>query len=321
MVDTHYDLLSICYTCYLKNDYTKIEQIANKITNNSDNIKCIFANLYFMSEKEMKEELHESYYNPNISILTMFKISKQILEYYLPNIEFIYSIEGCDYLDINDLEPLYNEGLRSIVPVWNNQNRYGSGNRSDKGLTVDGINFVNKAIELGIGIDLSHANLNTFYGLIETIKNNKIKGNRVVCYASHSNSRMLCDRQRNLDDAQLIALKEVNGLVGVFSNRNFVTTDYNQSKEQIANYYLKHIIHVSQIVGVDNVMVSTDDMSFMGDIDPEYLDTVMFDYSNIYQDLYMLLQGYFSKFGAKKILCENAYTQIINKLNKNQKTK
>ena len=28
MVDAHYDLLSICYTCYLKNDYTKIQEIA-----------------------------------------------------------------------------------------------------------------------------------------------------------------------------------------------------------------------------------------------------------------------------------------------------
>ena len=78
MVDAHYDLLSICYVCYLKNDYTKIEEISKKIKNN--NIKCIFASLYFMSIDEMQEELHENYYNPEVSILTMFKISKQILE-------------------------------------------------------------------------------------------------------------------------------------------------------------------------------------------------------------------------------------------------
>ena len=135
MVDTHYDLLSICYVCYLKNDYSKIEKIANEIKNNNGNIKCIFANLYFMSKEEMKEELHENYYNCNISVLDMFKISKQILEYYLPNIEFIYSIEGCDFVDINDLDQLYNEGLRAIVPVWNTENKFGSGNRTNNGLT------------------------------------------------------------------------------------------------------------------------------------------------------------------------------------------
>ena len=253
MVDAHYDLLSICYTCYLKNDYSKIEEISKKINNNK-NIKCIFANLYFMSEEEMKAELHENYYNQNISILTMFKISKKILEYYLPNIEFIYSIEGCGYVDINDLESLYEERLRSIVPVWNTENKYGSGNRTNKGLTKEGIEFINKAIDLGIGIDLSHANINTFYGIIELIKENQNLGKKVICYASHSNSRVLCNKERNLDDNQLKALKEVNGLVGIFCNKHFITKDYNLTKKEINDIYLKHIIHISNIVGIDNTM-------------------------------------------------------------------
>ena len=80
---------------------------------------------------------------------------------------------------------------------------------------------------------------------------------------------------------------------------------------------------MSEIVGIDSIMLSTDDMSFMGDIDPEYLDTVMFDYSNIYENIYELLQKHFSKFAAKKILHENAYNQIVTKLNpkENNKTK
>lgn len=318
MIDTHYDLLSICYTCYLKNDYSKIEEIVNKIKNNKD-IKCIFANLYFMSKEEMKEELHENYYNPNISILDMFKISKQILEHYLPNIEFIYSIEGCDFVDINNLDELYDEGLRSIVPVWNTENKYGSGNRTDKGLTEEGIKFINKAIDLGIGIDLSHANINTFYGIMELIKENQNLGKEVICYASHSNSRTLCNKERNLDDNQLKALKEVNGLVGIFCNKHFIIKDYNLTKEEINDIYLKHIIHISNIVGIDNVMLSTDDMSFMIDIDPEYEDTIMFDYSNIEKEISDLLQTHFSILTTNKIMCENAYEKIINKLNNKNK--
>lgn len=322
MVDSHYDLLTICYVCYLKNDYTKIEKIAQDINNNLGNIKCIFANLYFMSEDEMKEELHENYYNPNVSILTMFKISKRILEYYLPNIDFIYSIEGCDYLDIKDLDELYEEELRSIVPVWNTENKYGSGNRTDKGLTKEGINLINKAIELGIGIDLSHANINTFYGMIEVIKENKKLGKDVICYASHSNSKALCNKERNLDDNQLKALKEVNGLVGIFCNKHFITKDYNLSKEEIDLLYLKHIIHISKIIGLDNIMLSTDDMRFMIDIDPEYEDTVMFDYSNISKEIFNLLQTYFNISTTNKIMFENIYDKVINKLNtKSNKTK
>lgn len=320
MVDTHYDLLSICYVCYLKNDYTKIEEIVKKIKSNKEAIKCIFANLYFMSEEEMINELHPNYYNPNVSVLDMFKISKEILESYFKDIDFVYSIEGCDYVDIKDLELLYNEGLRSIILVWNTENKYGSGNRTEKGLTKDGINFINKAIELGIGIDLSHANLNTFYGMLEVIKENQKLGREVVCFASHSNSRKLCTRVRNLTDTQLKLIKEVNGLVGVFSNRNFITQNYNLSKEEQKLEYLKHIIYISNIIGIDNVMLSTDDMSFCGDIDPEYYEIPIYNYSNIAFETKETLLKAFSLEDTNKILYDNAYIKIIEKLNiKNSK--
>lgn len=320
MIDTHYDLLSICYVCYLKNDYTEIEKIVKKIKTDGD-IKSIFANLYFMSEEEMKEELHPFYYNKNISILEMFKISKNILENYLPDIDFIYSIEGCDYLNIEDLEYLYNEGLKSIILVWNNENKYASGNRTDKGLTLDGINFINKAIELGIGIDLSHANLNTFYGLIEVIKENKQNGKDVICYASHSNSKELCDRNRNLNYDQLKKIKEIDGLVGVFSNRNFITLNKSLTKQEQQLEYLKHIIYISNIIGVDNVMLSTDDMSFCGYLDPEYYELPIFDYSNISSETKELLLKYFNEEDTNKILYKNAYSKIIDKLNDKKRIK
>lgn len=313
MVDTHYDLLSICYVCYLKNDYTKIEDISKQILNND--MKAIFANLYFMSLEEMKKELDPNYYNSNVSILEMFKISKRILKRYLPNIDFVYSIEGCDFLSIDDLEPLYDEGLRSIILVWNTENKYGSGNRTEKGLTEDGIKFLNKAIDLGIGIDLSHANKNTFYGMIEVIKENKNQGKDVICYASHSNSRKLCDRERNLTDLQLKEIKDVDGLVGVFSNRNFVTLDKSLSKDMEADLYLEHIIHIEEIVGKENVMLSTDDMKFCGEIDINYMNAPIFDYSNLETKVKNLLLKHYKVDDANKFLYENAYKKIINKLN------
>ena len=269
----------------------------------------------------MKNQLHKNYYNPNVSLLDMFKISNEILESYLPDIDFIYCIEGCDYIDIEDLELLYNEGLRSIILVWNTENKYGSGNRTNKGLTKEGIEFINKAIDLGIGIDLSHANLNTFYGLIEVIKENQKLGRDVICYASHSNARKLCDRERNLTDEQLKLIKEANGLVGVFSNRNFITKDYSITKEQQKLEYLKHIIHISNIIGVDNVMISTDDMSFCGDIDPEYYEIPIYEYSNIVLETKQTLLKYFSLENTNKILCDNAYNKIIDKLNMKKKCK
>ena len=91
--------------------------------------------------------------------------------------------------------------------------------------------------------------------------------------------------------------------------------------KRMVNIYLKHIIHISNIVGIDNTMLSTDDMSFMIDIDPEYEDTVMFNYSNITKEISNLLQTHFSISTTNKIMCDNAYEKIINKLNRKNKYK
>lgn len=307
MIDTHYDLLTVAYLCYLKNDYRMLKEISVDV--NKSGVKRIFANLYFMSKEEMINELSECYYNKNVSILEMFKISKKILKEYIPRINFIYSIEGCDYLDISDLDALYEEGLRSIILVWNNKNKYGSGNKSDDGLTKEGRKILDKAISLGIGIDLSHANEKTFFDMIEVIKNNLKQKKQVICYASHSNVRMLCNRNRNLTDEQILALKEVNGLVGVFSNKNFVTLENNNFKIE----YLKHIIYLSKLIGIENIMLSTDDMKFLGSIDAYYLTSNIFNYSNIANEIKSLLTKYFSCDNVNKIMFDNCYNKVLSK--------
>lgn len=313
MIDAHYDLLSICYVCYKKNDYSKIEKYAEEIK--TSGVKCIFANLYFESIDEMNEEFGCEYYNPNVSILDMFKISKMVLENYLPDMQFIYSIEGCDYLEINDLEPLYNEGLRSILLVWNNKNKYGSGNRSENGLTDEGRAFLNKAIDLGMGIDVSHANINTFFGIIDVVKEAINNGKNVVCYASHSNSRTLHEKARNLNDEQLYALKEINGLVGVLSNSHFISSGVNSPYEVQSKDYLEHIKYISNIVGRENVMLSTDNMMFLADYDSEYGICGIYDYSNLKYQVERELLTYFNREDTDNILFNNAYNKIVNKLN------
>ena len=312
MVDAHYDLLSIAYVCYLKNDYSKIINIAKEIKKSG--VKSVFANLYFMSREEMEYELDPNYYKDDISVIEMFKISKQILEYYLPDIEFIYSIEGCDYVDISDLDELYEIGLRSIILVWNTENRYGSGNRTDHSLTEEGKLFLKKAIDLGIGIDLSHANENTFFDIIRLIKQEQNNGKNVICFASHSNARTLCNRNRNLTDKQLEAIKEVRGLVGVLSNKNFVSNKKGLSKRQLEFEYLKQIIYISNVIGRDKVMLSTDDMRFCGDIDSEYLELPIYEYKSLAPNTKNTLKLYFSDDDIEKVMYNNAKEGIIDKL-------
>ena len=155
MFDMHYDLLSVAYCCYLKGDYSYLEEWCKAYRDN--NVRGVVGNLYFMSLDEMKEELHPNYYREDVSVCDMFRISTNIIKEMLPDTELMFSIEGCDFLDVSDLEELYDMGLRNILPVWNNQNEYGSGNRSQEGLTEKGKKLLDKAISLGISIDLSHA--------------------------------------------------------------------------------------------------------------------------------------------------------------------
>lgn len=91
MIDSHDDLLTIAYVCYLKNDSSYLEKISHSF--NENNVAGLFANLYFMGQMEMFEELHPKYYQENISVLEMFKISKKILDFYLPDTNILYSLE------------------------------------------------------------------------------------------------------------------------------------------------------------------------------------------------------------------------------------
>ena len=53
MFDAHYDLLTILYCCYLKNDFSYIEKLQDDLAD----VSSLIANLYFMNKDEMKEKL------------------------------------------------------------------------------------------------------------------------------------------------------------------------------------------------------------------------------------------------------------------------
>ena len=314
MIDTHYDLLSIAYVAYLKNDYSYLEKISKYF--NEHNVTGVIANLYFMSEEEMIDELHPDYYKKDVSVLEMFKKAKEIVEMFFPETDILYSIEGADYIESpEELEKLYDAGLNSLIMCWNTKNKYASGNRSEEGLTELGKDLLDKAIELGLGIDLSHANINSFYDMINYINYKKSNGYDVCVYASHSNSRSLCERERNLNDDQLKAIKTVDGLVGVFSNRNFIVSNKDTAtKEEQESKYIEHIDYIASIVGLDNVMTATDDMDFCKGADPEYGETSIYDYSIIAEKLAQELNKKYGYEVAYNILYKNAYEKVFNKI-------
>lgn len=319
MFDTHYDLLTKLYISYKRNDFSYIEKWIKNYSFN--NVKGLIANLCFMSQKEMKEEYDINYYNDGDSVIDIFRISIELLKKYIPEDIIVFtSIEGCDFLnDENDLIELKKLGLNAILPVWNSKNKFGSGNRSDDGLTKLGEKLISKAVELNIGIDLSHTNQKTFWDIINYLKNNNLNP---VIYASHSNVRSLCNRDRNLEDEQIKAIYELGGFVGVMSNSGFVTyggyserekrigtPDYDKYIEYLKYQYIKHIIHIHKLTGnIESVCVSTDDMGFC-ELD-DYKETNIFDYNNIKEDLRKRLLEYYNEEEVNKIMYENAVKHL-----------
>ena len=321
MIDLHFDLLTKLYVSYLENDFTFIEQFARNY--NKENVCGVIANMCFMSKKEMEREYSKYYFDKSVSVIEMFMISKFLLEEYLDSdISIIMSIEGCDYIDIQDLDILKKQGLQAIIPVWNSKNRYGSGNRSSIGLTNEGIKFIWHAFELGLGVDLSHANRKTFDDIIalaHTAKKNQLNP---IIYASHANCYNLCDRNRNLTDEQLLKIKQFNGVVGLFSHRGFIYKDSLQNRIDnriVISKYLDHIKYLANLFdGLDNICLSTDDMTFCVDKVKEYALCPIFNYGSIKNDLVNLLKKEYNDKEIEKLLYGNAMN-LFNRINKKER--
>ena len=226
----------------------------------------------------------------------------------MPDEKVIFSIEGCDYInDISELEELYNLGLRNILLVWNCPNKYGSGNRGDYGLTDLVREFLIKAIDLGISIDMSHMNKKTFSDTIELIREQKKLGKDVKVIASHSNCFEICHHERNLDDEQLRELKSVDGLLGLVAYGPFVS---DSEDDDLSSMYLEHIERAIAILGIDNIGVSTDDMVFARELFDEDFGKMVFSYHTVKEDLEKLLSQKFTKDEIERIM----YRNVENKL-------
>lgn len=310
MFDFHYDLLTKLYISYLNHDFKEVEEICSSFR--VDNVSMVIANLCFETEEEMKREYHPNYWNPNVGIKEMFYIATNLVSQFVSkDIEVIYSIEGCDYVKLEDLPILYQMGLRSIIPVWNHQNQYGSGNRTDMGLTEKGHKLIELAASLGIAIDLSHANQQTFDGIMDVIEKLQKNNQNVTFFASHSNVRTLCDIPRNLTDEQLLRIHRLGGKVGLFSNRNFVIKDAlkkNISVEKLQEAYLEQIRYVEKLFGgIDSIVLSTDDMGWdaIPAHDPEFSLLAIYPYSKIKNLLFETLSNEYQQEEIEKLLYQN----------------
>lgn len=169
-------------------------------------------------------------------------------------IGLILHAEGISYLKKpEDIDILFNLGLRSLALTWREKNRFGGGNNAQGGLTKLGKEVIELCNEKGIIIDLAHANQKTFFEALKIAKKPVI--------VSHTNVYSLQPHNRNLTDDQLKKIKENGGVV-------CLSVIYDQIGGTKLKDYIKHFLYVINLIGIDYVAFGTD---FDGLIDPDII--------------------------------------------------
>ena len=308
MIDMHYDLLSVLYYCYLRNDFRYVKELQGYF--NDKNVHGLVANFYFMSEEEMQREMK----GRKIDVVEMFKISTELFRKYFPNLDVVFSIEGCDFIkNIDELRKLYELGLRSILLVWNNKNKYGGGTYATGGLTEEGKKFIWEAINLGITIDLSHMNRETFEDTVSILKEAKNKSLNPKVIVSHSDVYELFNHPRNITGEQIKMLKEFKPVMGLVSYAMFLT-DKDEEIEVLKDKYLNHIKHVIDILGINCVGISSDDMEYDSILLGNPVENIIFPYKDLKKEIYNLLIKEFSIEEVNKIMELNIKNKLFEEV-------
>ena len=163
---------------------------------------------------------------------------------------FLLAIEGGEVLEgkISTLPILFQLGFRSLTLTWNQRNSLADGaweNESQGGLTKFGKQVILEMNRLGMLIDVSHLSAAGFWDVI-ALTDKPIA-------ATHSCCASLFEHPRNLSDSQLLALKKVNGIIGI----NFYP-DFLGNKHANIDYVIEHLEHAAAIAGIDFVGLGSD---------------------------------------------------------------
>jgi len=131
------------------------------------------------------------------------------------------------------LEALYDLGFRITTLGWNEKNPLTGSHLTGGGLTPKGIEYVRRAQNLGMIIDVSHISDEAFWDIMN------ITSAPVI--ASHSNSRAVWNVSRNLTDEMFTAICRSGGVAGVNLYAGFL------GKQPDLDTVCDHIFHFLEL--------------------------------------------------------------------------
>jgi membrane dipeptidase len=135
-----------------------------------------------------------------------------------------------------------------MLLAWNYRNLLADGAEEvhGAGLSDFGRQVVTEMNRLGMLVDVSH--------LCEASFNDVLALTTVPVIASHSNSKAICDNERNLTDAQLLKIKNNGGVAGL----NFYPYFLNNTENADIDDVVRHIEHICSVTGEDHIGIGAD---------------------------------------------------------------
>lgn len=151
--------------------------------------------------------------------------------------------------------------LLYVSLTWNDENRFGGGNKSDKGLLPDGRVLLDFLAEQRTSVDLSHTSPRLAHDILDyTYK----KGLDLPVLASHSVYAGVKDIPRNLGDEAAKEIAARGGVIGLNILRSFVTGDASEA-------FVRQLQHARELGVLDRAQALGTDFFYRLDVPPELL--------------------------------------------------
>ncbi|MEO9891156.1 dipeptidase [Aurantibacter sp.] len=174
--------------------------------------------------------------------------------------------------DLANIEKYYELGARYISLSHNGHSQFCDSHTGEEnnewlhnGLSKLGEDAVKEMNRLGIMIDVSHPSKESMKQMISLSK--------APIIASHSSARALCNHSRNLDDEQLLLMKENGGVVQTVAFSSYLNTEKN---DKYAEYMKSVYQKVADSIGVDWY-----DRSKFGSLTDEQKKSFLENYRNV----------------------------------------
>ena len=153
---------------------------------------------------------------------------------------------------LDDLTDFHRRGIRILALTWVNGTQWAGGDQSGGDVTPEGRRLLAVADTLGMVHDVSHLSERAFWTVMDTTHRPHI--------ASHSNCRALLPGkqhpERHLSDAQIQALAQANGLIGINLFSSFLVTAGRATIQDV----VRHIEHIVNLTGRTDVVGLGSDM-------------------------------------------------------------